>query len=81
MVVSKYLTIQQEWFDRINAMQCDLSNGDYDWLYFKIVLNLNDARDNADFDREQIFKSMLAAYKRKAWKQVDIFLNKLRGMK
>ncbi len=62
---SKYLTHEIDWNERIRVMEENLNDGYYDYLYFGISLNMLDARDNADYDREQIMQRMLNAYKKK----------------
>ena len=64
MVTSKYLTNPQDWEERVRVMEDNLLNCYYDYLYFGIVLNLFDAQDNADYDKEKVLLSMLACYNR-----------------
>ena len=64
MVTSKYLTNPQDWEERVRVMEGNLLNCYYDYLYFGIVLNLFDAQDNADYDKEKVLLSMLACYNR-----------------
>lgn len=64
MVKSNYLTHPQTWDERIRVMRSNYDNNFYDFLYFNISLNLIDARDNADYDREKILSDMLTAFKR-----------------
>ena len=56
---SRYCTIPQTWDDRIAAMRKDLEIHEFDYLYFKVVMNMNDAKDNADYDRYSLFQRML----------------------
>ena len=64
MVTSKYLTNPQDWEERVRVMEDNLLNCYYDYLYFGIVLNLFDAQDNADYDKEKVLLSMLSYYNR-----------------
>ena len=64
MVKSKYTTNPQDWEERIRVMEDNLENCYYDYLYFGIVLNLFDAQDNADYDKEKVLVAMLSCYKR-----------------
>ena len=80
MVRSKYLTSEQDWNERIRVLESDLVNDHYDFLYFKIVLNMIDAGDNADYDREKIFKQMLTAYNRGAFNSIANLIKKLKGL-
>ena len=80
MVTSKYLTVQQDWDERIRVMEKNLRDEHYDFLYFNIVLNLVDAQDNADYDREKVLKKALAAFKRNAFEMVGTYINKLKGI-
>ena len=80
MVKSKYLTNQLDWDERIRAMEEDLSNKHYNFLYFKIALNLNDARDSADYDKEQVLIKMLTAFKKGAYKSVYTLIGVLKSL-
>lgn len=80
MVKSNYLTHPMEWEERIRVMEENLNNGFYDFLYFNISLNIIDAQDNADYDREMILGRMLACYKRGAINSIQGYINKLREM-
>lgn len=78
MVKSNYTTIPQEWDERLRVMESNYVNNYRDYLYFNIVLNMLDARDNADYDKEQVLKKMLAAYKRGL--DVYPFIKELQGL-
>ena len=80
MVNSKYLTHPVDWEERILTMESNLQNGYFDFLYFEIALNMIDARDNADYDKEYVLKKMLAAYKRNAFNTIQSLIDKLKEM-
>ena len=78
MVKSNYTTNPQEWEERLRVMESNYVNHYYDYLNFNIVLNMLDARDNADYDKEQVLKTMLGAYKRGA--DVYPFIKELQSL-
>ena len=80
MVTSKFLTNQMDWPDRIAVMQSNLDDECYSYLYFNIVLNMLDAKDNADYDKENILESMLIAFKRGAMGSVQNHIYKLKEL-
>lgn len=80
MIKSKYLTNPQTWEERIAVMESNLQNGYYDYLYFNIVLNLNDARDNADYDKEKMFKRILEAFKANDFMAVGNFIGRMKAL-
>lgn len=80
MVNSKYLTHPMDWDERIRVLEDNLSNCYYDFVYFNISLNLIDAIDNADYDKEQVLRKMLDAYKRRAFKSIQTQINKLKEL-
>lgn len=58
IIKSRYCTIPQTWDDRIAAMRKDLERKEYAYLHFKVALNMNDAKDNADYERYTLFRQM-----------------------
>ena len=78
MVKSKYLTNPTDWDERIRVMEANLSDGFYNFLYFNIVVNMIDAQDNADYDRELILKKMLVAFSRGAFKSLEKLIKELK---
>lgn len=80
MIQSKYLTTQLDWDERIRIMEGNLNGCYYDYLYFNIVLNMIDSRDNADYDKEKLFIHMLSAYKHGAFETVRKSIDELKGM-
>ena len=78
MVKSNYLTHPQTWDERIRVMRSNYDNGFYDFLYFNIVINMLDARDNADYDKEQVLKRMLSAFKKGS--DVYPYIKELQGL-
>ena len=80
-MISKYLTHQMDWAERVRVMKDDLFHREFDYLYFKICLNLNDARDNADYDRENILKKLLEARRYMNEPAMLNFLNRLESIK
>ena len=80
MVKSKYLTIQQNWDERVSVMESNLQNGYYDYLYFNIALNLIDARDNADYDKEKVLGAMMCAFQNNEFGRIEILIERLRNL-
>lgn len=78
MVKSKYLTHPYDWDERIRVMEANLVDGYYNFLYFNIVINLIDAKDNADYDREKILGSMLNAFNHGALATVTKLIKELK---
>ena len=66
-----------DWDERAENMRKDLHDEEYDYLYFKIALNLNDAIDNADYERERILKDLLDARRKMDNSAMLFFINKL----
>lgn len=77
---SKYLSHPLEWYERIRVMEENLNNGYYSFLYFNISLNLIDARDSADYDKEKLLKSMLDAYKRGNERAMKMYIGQMKSM-
>lgn len=62
---SNYTTAPTDWEERKRVMLGDLADSYYDYLYFKIVLSLNDARDNNDYERHELLLKILKNFKDK----------------
>lgn len=80
MVKSKYLTVQLDWDERIRCMESDLENGFFDFLYFKIAVNMIDARDNADYDRETLLVKMMESFKENDFEHIHNLIQRLKNI-
>ena len=78
MITSKYLKNQQDWDERIRVMENNLRDGYLDFLYFNISINMIDAGDNADYDRELILKKMMMAFKKNDFRGIQNQIDRLK---
>ena len=80
MVSSKYLSNPMDWDERIRVMEENLKDNYFNFLYFNIIVNMFDARDNADYDKEKILLNMLAAFNRGSFAGVGSLIGQLKEL-
>lgn len=77
VIKSRYTTSGQTWAERATAMRLDLQYHEFSYLFFKVALSMNEAKENADYDRYSICQQLAVAVERLDEREIAFLIDEL----